>query len=424
MPVSEIKITQNLRRIGVAAVPLLLLVLSLLTLKWAAGRAVALQAETPEEAEYAIGMAPGDPQTHFAAGVLRTETFAPENHDMALTHFENAAALSPYDYLIWLELGRARERSGEAKSGEESLRFASLLAPNYSSVQWALGNNLLRQGRYDEAFAEIRNAAQSDPKYTAPAVGVLWNVLNGNTDDIQKALGDLPEARSPLISALSSAGRHDEAVAIWNSLSEDEKRSELAAAAGNRLLKTLIDEKRFRDALKIVAGRTEGTAVPVLATVTNGGFESPINIRAASLFDWTFPDGSEPQISQTDGSRHSGSYSLVYVFGNSSDKFRSLSQTVAVEPGKRYRLEFFYRSELKTRAKLVWKITDRSDKKVLAASDPLKDRVGEWENVRVSFAVPDGTDGIQIALVREGCSGTQCAVGGLLWLDDISLAAE
>ncbi len=424
MSVSEINITPNLRRIGVAAVPVLLLLLSVLTFKWAAGRAVALQAETPEEAEFAIDQAPGDPQTYFAAGVLRSESFAPESQDLALKHFENAAALSPHNYLVWLELGRARERSGEAKAGEEALRFASVLAPNYSSVQWALGNNLLRQGRYDEAFAEIKNAAQSDPKYTAPAVGVLWNVLNGNTEDIQRALGELPEARPALIGTLSSAGRHDEAVAIWNSLSEDEKQSDQAAAAGNRLLKALIDEKRFRDVLKIAAERTEGDTVPALATVTNGGFESPINIRAASLFDWTFPDGSEPQISQTDGSRHSGSYSLVYVFGNSSNKFRSLSQTVAVEPGKRYRLEFFYRSELKTRAKLVWKITDRSDKKVLAASDPLKDRVGEWENVRVSFTVPDGSDGIQIALLREGCSGVQCNIGGLLWLDDISLAAE
>ncbi|MBX3243618.1 MAG: hypothetical protein KF685_04010 [Acidobacteria bacterium] len=424
MSVSVINIKPKIRLAGVVAVPLLLLILSFLTLKWAAGRAVALQAELPEEAEYAIGLAPGDPQTHFAAGIMRSETFGIENYDLALTHFENSAALSPHNYLIWLEVGRLRERSGEAKDGEEALRFASLLAPNYSSVQWAIGNNLLRQGRYDEGFAEIRKAVHSDPKYTAPAVGVLWNILNGNVDEIQKALGDLPQARIALISTLSSSGRHDDAVATWNSLSTEEKRSEQAESAANSLLKVLIDGKRFRDALKIVADRTDGNAIPALATVTNGGFESPINIRATSLFDWTFPDGNAPQISPTDGSRRSGNFSIVFAFGNLSDKFRSPYQTIAVEPGKRYRLEVFYRSELKTKAKLVWKVIGLGDKKVLAVSDPLKESSADWESVVMNFAVPDDTDGVQISFVREGCSGIQCAVGGLLWLDDISLTAE
>ena len=119
MSVSVINIKPKVRLAGVVAVPLLLLILSFLALKWAAGRAVALQAELPEEAEYAIGLAPGDPQTHFAAGIMRSETFGIENYDLALTHFENSAACRRTITLFGLRSG-VYANAAEAKDGEEA----------------------------------------------------------------------------------------------------------------------------------------------------------------------------------------------------------------------------------------------------------------------------------------------------------------
>ena len=230
-------------------------------------------------------------------------------------------------------------------------------------------------------------------------------------------------ARYALIGSPAAAGREEDAVGLWNSLTEEEK-AEAAAATGRSLLSSLIKKERFRDAAGVAADLSKQDEAPAVGRVTNGGFESPLSTKAESIFEWTLAPGSSPQISPTNGLKHTGSNSLVFMFGNSSNEFRGISQTVAVEPGKRYVLEFFYNADLKTRAKIVWKITAGGNGDLLAASEPFQAASGGWQNVRLNFTVPEKADGIKIGIFREGCAGTQCSISGLLWLDDIGLTAE
>ena len=64
-------------------------------------------------------------------------------------------SLSPYDYRFWMSLGTAYDQDGDAAKAEAALRRAVALAPSYAYPHWYLGNLLLRNGHYDEAFAEI-----------------------------------------------------------------------------------------------------------------------------------------------------------------------------------------------------------------------------------------------------------------------------
>src|SRR5215204_6226458 len=162
MAIKSIKLNTSAARVGVLILAVLCVVFAYLFAKWFFANTIAARSIYKEIAEFSVGLAPGDPATHFASAVLYEKTFLPEDLPRSLAEFEQAVALSPNDYRLWFELGRARERSGDAPGAEKALRRALALAPNYSLVQWALGNFLLRQGNEPEAFALIRNAAESD----------------------------------------------------------------------------------------------------------------------------------------------------------------------------------------------------------------------------------------------------------------------
>jgi len=115
--------------------------------KWCFANAIATQALLKEVAELSVVLAPNDPQTHYALAVLNEKTFLPEDLTKSLAEFEQATALAPHDFRLWLALGKARERRGDAAGAELALRRTSELAPNYAQIQWTLGNILLRRGK-------------------------------------------------------------------------------------------------------------------------------------------------------------------------------------------------------------------------------------------------------------------------------------
>lgn len=408
------------RIIPVIAVILVFTVAGMM-IRWGLGQAMAVQADFPEQAEDGIGWAPSDPETYFAAAVLRERSFAPEDTDRALAHLERAAALSPYNYLLWLELGRARDRAGEPAAAEAALRHSLFLAPNYSAVQWALGNNLIRQGRDKEGFTLIRAAVDADPAFLRPAIGVAWNVLDKDAALITDLLGNSFPVRLELLRQLVASERLDEALKIWSDFDHNAANEE-TINAGKVLMGSLVKNGRFRDALSVdtivFANRTRSE----IGKVTNGGFEGTISADAERLFDWRLESGTVPQIRPTDGTRLSGAHSLVFVFGSGTENFRKISQIIAVEPGVDYAFEAYHLSKLETQADLQWVVKSVSVGKVIGTSQPME-KGPDWKATSMYFRVPDGVDGVEISLIRT-CSGIRCLIGGVLFIDDVSLKSR
>ena len=88
------------------------------------------------------------------------------------------------------------------------------------------------------------------------------------------------------------------------------------------------------------------------------------------------------------------------IFGAGTKDFRALSQLVIVEPGKRYALRGFYRSELDTRALFKWEASDGST--VLAATGPLANRTA-WQPFELQFTAPADADGITATAILLLC---------------------
>ena len=186
--------------------------------KWCFANALATKAPSKEVAELSVNVAPNDPQTYYALAILNEKTFLSDDLPKSLREFEQAVALSPNDFRLWLAYGKAREQSGDGAGAELALRKALEFAPNYAQVQWMLGNVLLRRGQIREAFFEIHRAAESDKNYRIPAVAAAWQIFNGSLADVKQNIGDSANLNSALMMFLAKQKRFAEAVEIWNAL--------------------------------------------------------------------------------------------------------------------------------------------------------------------------------------------------------------
>ena len=405
-------------RLAAVAIVAVVVVFSFLNLVWGFASTVSAGADNKEVGALLAELSPGDPQTHFASAVLHEKTFEPADLQTALREYEAAAALSPHNYLSWLELGTALDRAGEKERAETALRRAHALAPNYPRVAWALGNFLLRDGRNDEAYAELRKAVAGDASFAAAVATVALQMSDGDAQLVRSRLENSYRVNASLALLLAQQKRFDEAAELWKTVPvEDEKTSETAKT----LRQLFLEEKKFRAAIAI----NSGNGIPIsLETITNPGFESVVKIEGADAFDWRVPATNCPQFVITDAQKRSGKYSLIAVFNIAEPcDFRSITQLVAVRPARAYTLNAAYRADLKAKAAFQLEIVSAADGKRLAVSTPLEHSTG-WAELSINFSVPQETDGIEIRLIRGECVGLACSATGNLWFDDLSLVAK
>ncbi len=422
MATKSIQLNTTAARLIIPVLAVLCVVFAYFFAKWFFANTLASRSLYKEIAEFSVGLAPADPQTRFASAVLHEKTFLPDDLPKSLAEFEQAAALSPYDFRLWFELGKARERGGNTEGAEKALRKALELAPNYSQVQWALGNFLLRQGNETEAFTYIRKAAEGDKNFAAPAITSAWQLFEGDFVKIKSYAGESVNLKAAFASLLAKEKRFDEALDVWTSLPETARKTDFKAN-GDDIYQKMLEARKFRTALRIFSDINESDENNfALGRITNGGFESNINPQNPGVFEWQIAEGVEPQILIDKTQKHGGEISLVIVFNNKDGKaFRNISQSVAVEANKKYVFETFYKSDLKSSATLKWEIVDAANNdKILASTEAVAENA-DWTSLKTEFVAPETTEAVTIRLARVACGTTLCPISGKLWFDDFSL---
>ena len=413
----DLNIDTTSRKAALIAACLIALVMLWYVGKWGFADMVALRTDRTDIADLSVSWAPDDPQTHFAAAVLYDKTFLPQDEVRSLSEFERSVALSPDNYLLWLEYGKALSRNGDVERAEAALRQALALAPNYAVVHWTLGNTLVRDGKADEGFAEIARAVEADQTYAKPAVTTAFAFFDGDLEKIRNVIGRSAVADATLAVMLANQKRFDDAFAVWTSIGPMVKDDQLAESR-SALTNELLSAKKF-----IQARHVDAASDAPIGQVNDGGFEQNIKLQNADPFEWQITSGAQPQIAQSTNQPHNGGRSLVLVFSsNDGNNLRQLSQTIAVTPGRRFAFEGFYRSDLRSESPMVWQVVNAANASILAEL-PLKDPAAEWTRFSVSFTVPSDSEGIILRLARQSCRSSICPINGSIWLDDVSLSA-
>src|SRR5215203_3369657 len=200
---------QEVAHISVRKLPLKILLILLLlaagvwsyyVVRWFLGNTLAEYFDpnegTLDAAHMSARMAPGDPLTHWRIAQVSQKTLPLDQQAAAIAEYEKAVSLSPNDYRFWMTLGTAQEQAGNSAKAELALKRAVELAPAYSYPRWYLGNLLLRNGRYDEAFAELRIASETDSNLQPQLFNLIWQVYSNDPEALKKAVGQTASARA------------------------------------------------------------------------------------------------------------------------------------------------------------------------------------------------------------------------------------
>lgn len=386
----------------------------LFVMKWSLANSMSTQSQYKEISQLAVDLSPNDPQPYYSLAALNEKTVTANSFADAVLNYEKAASLSPNNYLLWLSLGQAREQNSDFIGAEKAIRKALELAPNYSELHWVLGNMLLRNDKKDEAFVEIKKAAETNLKYINPSVSVAWQAFDGDIAKISSVFGDSDLVASSLAVLLAKKGNFDDALKV------SQKAKTLNADDANNLLSTFLTAKKFRAASEINL-RILSQEKSSLAKFNNQSFENDVKPIGAGTFEWQLTESAQPIIAVDDKQKQEGSRSLVMVFNSSDGKdFRQISQLVAVESSKKYRLQSFAKAELKASSTLKWEIVDANDGKLLGATNAVSAN-SDWQKFEVDFTTQTNTEAIIVRLARVSCGSTVCPISGKIWFDNFSL---
>src|SRR5215213_3965963 len=233
-------------------------------------------------AQRAVAMAPDDPMTHWRIAQLAEKNFRLDQLAEAIAEYEKAVSLSPNDYRYWTSLGTAYERAGETTKAEHALKRAVELAPSYAYPHWFLGNLLLRNARYDEAFAELRRASEADSELLPQLFSLIWEVYKDDPEALKNAVGQTAIARATFAQYLLSQKRFEVGLRIWDGLTSEEKKTNKYSA--EEMIKSLKNELRFHDALRVWNDITPEKFRAETGRLFDGSFEEPVGYSGDMVF--------------------------------------------------------------------------------------------------------------------------------------------
>ncbi|MFN0277247.1 MAG: tetratricopeptide repeat protein [Pyrinomonadaceae bacterium] len=372
-------------------------------------------------ADLAFSLAPDDPVASWLRASVELNGTSPDHIDSAVKIFEEAVKLSPQDYRWRIELGRAYEQAEKTAQAENSFKRAIELAPTYAFPHWHLGNFYLRQNRIDEAFAELRMAAENNRDFREQVFSLAWDYFDKDPENVEQLAADNTDSRARLALFFAARGQAAEALRVWNLLSETDKAAIPQIAKPIAL--GLFSQRFYRQALEF--SRQLGIDADARPeTLTNGGFERLINNQDDSRFGWQVGRTDSKVDVSADGSvRHDGARSLKVSFRNYvKPELYAIFQTVVVEPNTNYRLNFWVRTEnLKSMGGPLLEVINANDNLGIGSSKSFQTGTNDWEKYFVDFRTPANCSGITIRTARAFC-GEQCPIAGVFWYDDFELS--
>jgi tetratricopeptide (TPR) repeat protein len=368
----------------------------------------AVVANSLPAADQAVELAPSDAEAHRArARVLNRAGMQAE----AAKSFETAANLRYRDDYLWLELGSAREEIGDTAAALTALDQAVRWAPYYAHTLWQRGNLRLRMGQYAEAFDDLRAAAASRKSLMPNLIDLAWGLSRGDVNTVEQ-LVQVNDDRDRLALArfLAQKGKGKESlkhVSLLAAPLSDENRRDL--------VNQLLAAKAFRDAFEL--WRTDPKlSMPV---VLNGGFEEPLLLTNRN-FGWIVVAKPEPRIAFDDAEKSNGAKSLLVGFnGEWKDTNALISQTIIVEPQKRYRISFGIKTkEIVTGAPPIIAVSDAAGNHRLGQSEAFPTPTSNWQTMSFEFTTTPATQAIVLELTRFAGACSPCPIFGTIWLDD------
>ena len=362
-------------------------------------------------ADQAIQLTPSDPEAHRARATIFNRLQKPEE---AAKSLERATALRYRDDYLWIDLGNTREELGDTDGALAALDQAVRWAPYYAHTHWQRGNLLLRMGRANDAFNDLRSAAAANPRYAPNLIDLAWGISR-NDLKTTKALLDIQNdnERLALLRYLARKGRGKEVYDEVMRLNDPR-----AVEYIHELAQLLFDAKAFDEAFFLLhPGETVHKRF-----LLNGGFEDPLVLNESG-FDWIVAPQQKNRLAIDVSEKSSGAKSLqINLDGAWTPGTPLLSQTFVVDPNTSYRLSFAVKTkDLVTGGPPLIVVNDATNNQLLGKSDNFPTATTPWTKLSFDFTTMPASQAAIIRLQRNSCDSSPCPIFGTLWLDEFSI---
>ncbi len=412
-------------------------------------RTPSLSAEARNEAAgLAARYAPDSPMARLQHGAASL-ALAVESGDnnlatVSVGEIREAATLSPFDYRVRLALGRALERTGEAREAGETVNANGVndlngandandareafdraveFAPRYFETHWALGNHLLRQGDREGAFAAMRQSLLLRPSALPLVFDYAWSAWNGDVSLIINALDPHPPMLARMAILLVRRNRPDDGLSVWQRIDGP------APSEARQMVAALVDNARHGDAWRIWSSAVlpEKAEPAPGSLLANPGFEERIQVNSSlPFYSWRVSSGNGVRVTVDRQNPHEGLQSLRVSFDlDGGEPLTIASQTIPVEPNRSYCLTIFTKiEELRSLGPPVIEVFDAAHPELAyAATVPLVGDFADWTQQTLKIRTTKTTEAVTIRLQRPLCSDPHCSIEGRLWLDSLVLGA-
>lgn len=371
-------------------------------------------------ADLAVRLAPSDPEAHY------TRALALVNSDRltdAVVELQQAIRLRPHHYYEWLDLGVTLDRLGDQTAAIAALQESVRLAPFFAQPRWQLGNLFFRQGRYEEAFAELRLGAKSNPNLFTGMLDLAWVAADGDVRTIEALVQ--PETRLGHLQLASFLAKHEKgADAVRQVTQAGKPGDEVERVLLQQTISGLLAAQLFSDAYAAWATDHNQRVGSGSDQFLNGDFLEPI-LQNDPGFGWQVSATPMVGVSIDPSGPALGVRSVRVEFGgDSAPGSQLIHQLVLVQSRTRYSLRFMARGEeLVSGGPPVILAFDGGSKasKILGESKPLSPGTSEWTAYQLDFATDENTSAVIIGLQRVPCSQSPCPIFGKLWLSRFSL---
>jgi tetratricopeptide (TPR) repeat protein len=368
----------------------------------------ALATNSTEVADTAVKFAPSDPETHRARAAVFNRQQRPADAAQSL---ETALALRYRDDYLWIELGNSREDLGDTQGALAAMDQAVRWAPHYAHTHWQRGNLLLRMGRANEAFTELRTASAANPRYAPNLIDLAWGISHNDIKTTEALLETKNDnQRLALIRYLARNGKGNEVrdqIGLLTTRLSTQNRNELA--------RLLFESKAF-EASYDLSHHLDYSRQP---WITNWEFEEPLVLNDSG-FDWIIAPQQKSRFAIDVSEKSRGEKSLrISLDGSWTPGTTLLSQTFIVKPARTYRLTFTVKTkDLVTGGPPLIVVTDATNNQLLGKSENFPTATNPWTKLTVNFTTLPTSQAAVIRLQRTNCDSSPCPIFGTLWLDE------
>lgn len=424
----QINVRNPAIRVGLIVLLLVPVIWSYFVVRWYLGNTLAEYFNTEinslDAARRAATMAPDDPLTHWRMGEVSRRVLSLEQQQQAIAEYERSVILSPNDYRYWTSLGTAYEQIGESEKAEHALRRAVELAPAYAYPRWYLGNLLIRTGRYDDAFSELRLASKAEPEFQPQLFNLVWQIYSDDADAIKKSLGESSAARAEFAVYLIQMKQTDAGLKFWNEMSIEDRKANLASGAS--IIESLKKEFRYHDALKVFNDIGNERLRGEVGRIFDSSFEEAGSYGSETPFGWQVTNVPQVQVEIDANKSQKGGRSLHLIFEVRANAAPvSVVQLVPVEPQTEYDFEGYVSTEkLESGSAPLIDIVDPMDEKTIVASPMAPRGTNNWNLVKLSFKTGEKTEAVVVRVVRSSCVNEKtpiCPIFGSVWYDNFSI---